>query len=549
MRDRIALASVVSGLVIAAAIPFAGCDKQWDGTGPATPNQSQDSGGGGNGDQGDAGEGDAGVDGGGIDMLADGQVPPQGTQLAQGASLAVEGVTSDGYAIYSDSSKMTLSAAPLDGGAPVSIGPTDTAGANVQVIGPVVFNWTAVNQNTGSATLTIWTSSGSAQKVATASQAPSGFEAAAVSADGTTVAFLTNLSVDGNTADLAVASVSSATATTVASGINIGDMACFPVFAFAGSSLVAAYPTPAGDAGTGAVDAGPVDAGSVDASAPAVAYVGTVTAFSGATWTPTTLATEAVCNVGVDPTGAQVLVSTKAGLRTQTLATPSVPTVLDAKGVWGQFAQGSGADAGLDVVYTDDATALKRVAASGKGTPLVLVTSGLRNVAALSPDNAWALATNLVEVGTAQTTTDLYLASATTGGTTATALATTASVIQMGDWFTADSTQVLYGVASSGGVNALYSAATSGGKPVQLSSDSGFAYATTKGTIIFNNNDSDNGYDLLELDTSSATNTPTLLVSLADEAFFLSAGRDQIVYTWSTLAGSSLDGLYAMPVP
>ncbi len=444
--------------------------------------------------------------------------------------------------------------ATLDGGAPVKIGTIDSSGAAVQVSGTVVLNWTSINQTTGAATLSAWTSaSATAANLSTASQAPSGFEAASVSADGTLVAFLTNLSADGNTADLAVATIGSTSApATVVSGINIGDLSCFPSFAFAGSTLVAVYPPSVGDAGAPDASAGKGDAGGAadgggaDGAAPQ--YVATATAYAGSTWTPTLIANDALCAIAVDPSGAQVLVSTSAGLAAHAVAAPTTPTLLDAKGVWGEFA--AGADGGLDVVYTDRTSELKRVSAAGTGTPLVLVASGLSAVAALSPDSNWALATNLSQTTMTGVTTDLYLASATKAGA-ATTLVATPTAAPVGDWFTVDSTHALYGagVTSDAGVptSGFYVAATSGGAPSQLSTNVGFAFATSGGKIVFNANDDQGGYDLFAADTTQSA-PPTLLVSVADEAFFLTAAKDMIVYTWS-FTGDATDGLYVMPVP
>jgi hypothetical protein len=223
---------------------------------------------------------------------------------------------------------------------------------------------------------------------------------------------------------------------------------------------------------------------------------------------------------------------------------------LDAKGVWGQFAAG-GADAGLSVVYTDKTAALKRVVAAANSTPVVLVPSGLHDVQALSPDGTWVLASNVVNPGSSPPISDLYLASATTAGT-ATPLVATAIASPVGtDWFTADSSHALYGSATSSAAGvastALYTVATSGGTPTQLSSNVGVAFATSGGKIVFDANDDLGGYDLLSQDTSQS-GAPTLLVSVADEAFFLTAAKDMIVYTWSFTSDGTA-GLYAMPVP
>lgn len=54
------------------------------------------------------------------------------------------------------------------------------------------------------------------------------------------------------------------------------------------------------------------------------------------------------------------------------------------------------------------------------------------------------------------------------------------------------------------------------------------------------------GYDLFTTDTSKA-GAPTLLVSVADQAFFLTPAKDQVIYTWSYLSGA-MAGLYALPL-
>ncbi len=345
MHERVARASVIvvlAGLAaLALGLPFVGCDSEWNESDSYPTTAPPGTSSGGQGDSSDAGGdggggGDGGDEGGGGQELPDGATPPQGKQLVVGDTLVLEGVTSDGFAIYADTTAATLNAVPIVGGNPIAIGPTDAGGPAVQVTGSVVFNWTAVNQTTGSATLTIWTSAHASQKLSTSSQAPSGFESATVSADGTLVAFYDSLSSDGNTANIDVASVDGATApTVVASGINIGDTACFPSFAFAGSTIFAVYPPSAGDAGAPDASTGGGDAG-------AVQYPATVTAYSGAAWTPTHIASGAYCSLALDALGTQTLVSTVAGLAAHTAADPTKAIALDTKGGLGPVRRGGG---------------------------------------------------------------------------------------------------------------------------------------------------------------------------------------------------------------
>src|SRR5580692_8747818 len=53
-----------------------------------------------------------GEDGGGV---PEGGVAPHGTQLAVSPNLLINGVTSDGYAVYTDTSAMTYNAVSLSG--------------------------------------------------------------------------------------------------------------------------------------------------------------------------------------------------------------------------------------------------------------------------------------------------------------------------------------------------------------------------------------------------------------------------------------------------
>ncbi|HEY2509913.1 MAG TPA: hypothetical protein VGI39_03630 [Polyangiaceae bacterium] len=550
MHMRVALASVTVTWIC--SLLLGGCSSS-DSNSPAPPtfgfdssvptgdDQSGDDGGSGDDGSGDDGSGD---DGGGPATLPDGAIPPQGVQLAAGDALELQGITSDGYAVYADTTANTLSAVAVAGGKPIAIGPIDPNGAAVQVMGPVVFNWTAVNQSTGSGTLSVWTAAHQLQQLSTSSQAPSGFQSVAVSADGTQVIFYDALSTDGNTANLAVAGTDGASKpTTFLSGVNIGNQSCFPVFTFAGADIAVAY-IRAADGGAPDASGGGGDGGG------AAQYLATVSAFTGASWTQKDLTKQpALCALAVDSKASQLLVATTAGLfayPAASLATGTGELTLDAKGVWGKFAEGDG---GLGVVYTDNASALKRISVASKATGAVLVTSGLTNVEALSPDQAWVLANDVVQVGAQGAVADLFLASATTAGS-ATSLVSTPISTPAGDSFTADSTHALYAatVTSDAGVTSpgLYSVATSGGAPSPVVSNVGSVFAASGAQIVFNANDDQGGYDLFRADTSKG-GAPTLLVSVADQAFLLTPAKDQVVYTWSYLSGA-MAGLYALPL-
>src|SRR3954470_12808872 len=82
--------------------------------------------------------------------------PPVGKQLLIGGALTMRGMTSDGWAIYSDNDTLTLHAAPIAGGEPRDIVTLGNSFA-VSVWGKVVFAWSNKNA-AGVGPLTVWTS-------------------------------------------------------------------------------------------------------------------------------------------------------------------------------------------------------------------------------------------------------------------------------------------------------------------------------------------------------------------------------------------------------
>ena len=107
-------------------------------------------------------EGSTGGDDGGGGTLPDGSVAPHGTQLVTSEYSALMGVTSDGYAIYTDTSAVTLNAVSLAGGAPSIIGGVDggvSGSGGVYVAGATALAFDGVDPNTGFGTLSSWTSS------------------------------------------------------------------------------------------------------------------------------------------------------------------------------------------------------------------------------------------------------------------------------------------------------------------------------------------------------------------------------------------------------
>jgi hypothetical protein len=488
----------------------------------------------------DGGDASAGDDG--NTPIPDGAVLPTGTQLAMGSSFQVDGVTSDGYAIYEDSDAFTLSAVPVKGGVPISIGTIDTT-SETTVIGLVVFSWSKVSPTSGAGVLTIWTKANGAHVVSTASQvAGDGLQSVAVSPDGTKVLFYDNMNVAGNEASLALAGTDGADGGKIelASSLNIGDLGCFPVFGFVGSDVVAIYP-PLTDGGTS-------DGG--------IEYNASVNTYTGPTYTATQVAQNAQCVLAIDPTNTYALYSTTGGLFAQDVAGANT-VAIDSAGVFGQFSGAGDAgagDAGLSVVYTDTTKALKVAPVTPTPTPTTLTAGGFTNVLSISGDGQWALA-NKSFTGGQNPLWDLYLASATTPAT-ATTLTLTAVVQPVFgfavDPFTVDSTHVLYSYPppADGGAGAfpsLYAAPVTGGTPAPLGFTVSSAFGTSGAKIVFDVAGAYGGLDLLANDTSTSAPSTTL-VSLVDPMFFLTADRSTIVYTWS-YSDISVAGLYAMTAP
>jgi hypothetical protein len=173
--------------------------------------------------------------------LPDGSVYPHGTQLSDAGGLTLDGVTSDDYVVYTDSSDNVF-AIPVAGGTPIALGATD-GGNEVNVVGKVVFVGAVTNQSSGAGSLAVWTSkaSGPVSISTSAYLWPGGGPVPySVSADGSRVAFLDSLDATGSTATITVVGSDGSAKTPVAPMVDLADDVCFPVYSFGGCSLVAA---------------------------------------------------------------------------------------------------------------------------------------------------------------------------------------------------------------------------------------------------------------------------------------------------------------------
>jgi len=345
-------------------------------------------------------------------VLPPGAVLPHGSQVLASSVVTLNGVTNDGYAIYTDTATNELHAVALAGGTPANLG---TVGPNstVSVVGPVAFLWNVIGKYAGVGPLSIWTSAHGAQALATRS-----YPFPVVSADGTRVLYLDNLVFTGSyPGDVYVVSTDGTGKTKLVPGAQLD--AAFDM-AFAGETAVVSSVT------------------SASAAAP------TLQAFAAPAWTATTLGTGGTAGGGsftTNAAGTTVLMQATAGLEVFSLA-GAPPVLIDPMGIAGLFTSD-----GASVVYTTAANALLRSPALASN-PTMLVPAGFPMLTGLSPDDAWALGTvGGAAAGNPQLGSDLYAASATAESAAQT-LSMTANMGLYtgtgGPLFTADASHVMF---------------------------------------------------------------------------------------------------------
>jgi hypothetical protein len=467
----------------------------------------------------------------------DGGDPGTGTMLQPFYGAIIDGVTSDGWVVYSNGGEVpTFYAANLAGGGTATdLGLAQSYGYAF-VEGEVAFIFTSidVDDNTYASPLSIWTSKGG-EHVLTMN---SFFENAAVSSDNQYVLYYDNLNTSAETGDLYVAKTDGTGATIVQRGLPglTPGGACEPNFTFAGTTAIVAWcPTGSTSSVNIAAYAPPMWGSAVDA--------GTATLVTGAT----SLA------IDVDPTNTTLAFVNAGGLQVIPLA-GGAPTLIDATGTGGAFTKD-----GMNLVYTTSANtlALSPVAVPST-TPLV--TAGVKGIYGLSPDNKTALVFSTAE---GNGLTDLYTASASTAGfttkLTATDNATPAGFgILAGDPFTIDSSHVLFlsavtTSAEGSPFGTLNAGSASTGASTPLSTASNTVWATTGTKVVYSDN-------LLFLATTTmdikavdvASGTPTLIshgaTAGSSAAFYLSPAKDKIIYSW-TSPGTESGGIYVAPIP
>jgi hypothetical protein len=521
MTPRVLLLSLAASAACVLPV-FAGC-----GGGTSSNNPSGDDGGSEASMEMDASHKDSsafadapGDDGG----LPEGAVPPSGKQLVASSSVQLDGVTSDGLAVYTDFSNSTVNAVPVAGGMPTMIGMDD--GSGVVAAGSVVLYWTGATMS-GVGKLSVWSQAHGNHALGMASPPGTpGQGLVDVSDDGSHVLYFDD--VTATTADVFVADTQGGAPVKIVPGVRVDNQQCPPQIALAGAYAVVAYCT-----------AAPSDAGAADAG---VAPIATLATFTGASWgTTATLSMAAAPPFVRDKAGTQLLYTNASGLVVTKIA-GGTTTPIDAAGTAGTFTGD-----GSKVVYVTSAGALMVAPAAG-GTPTMLASGGFQGIIALSPDDKWALVYK--QINAQSGTTDMYLASTSTPGTP-TALVSTTGGTLYGDPFTTDSSHALYFQNIVMNVGDFMAAPTAGGMPAKLGSKVWINLATSGTKVLYNDNYAAGamgatGTADIELADTAQAGAPKLLVTQADANFFLTSAKDTVVYSWSQVTDSRA-GIWAQP--
>jgi hypothetical protein len=439
--------------------------------------------------------------------------PPVGKQLLMGGALTMRGMTSDGWAVYSDNDTLTLHAVSIAGGAARDIVPLGISFA-ISVWGKDVFAWS--NKNTAAVgLLTVWTSAGGPRALSSASLAP--WVAATV--DGGDLLYLDDGDAEGQNGDLFAAAGDGSSPRVILQALTgLQNDGCQALLGFAGSHALAAH----------------CDGGATQA---------TISSFAMPSWKRVDLATGAADAWSNDQAGTVVLTATKAG--TVLLPIDGGPgTTIDPSGGTGVLVAN-----GQSAIYGAATNELRRSRVLSP-SPTTLVGSGVEGLYAVSPDEMSVLFYNNMD--TVHLISEMYLTSAVTAGTPITLSATPTAAVH-GDPFTSDSSHALYStevdaVQQTGTLNAL---AIGGGAPRVLARDAWEVWAATGAKVVFSDNYAWTGQrvhtDVLTIDTSQSAE-PTLIVYQADSEVFLSPALDQIVYTWSLDDGPQ-GGIYVANLP
>jgi hypothetical protein len=481
-----------------------------------------------------------------------GAVPPSGRQLVAGRMLAVNGVTSDGFVIYTEAAPgppyhLVVNAVPLAGGPSQTLGTIDGPAQPVlwdidipvQVSGTVV----AINGGEGGiGPLSAWTSAyGTVALSATISAVRD------VSDDGSRILYLDSSGAPPEPSAAwwgtwTVATVDGRTKTPL---MTLGPMHCGLVDAkFAGADIVVSHCLP------------------TDGS------VGAVTSFTGPAFEPHTLATglsdsgtwttksnHAGEGFVIDPTASNVAVwSLASGLVVYPIG-GGAGTVIDPAG---RLPAAFTRDAASVLYITSDG--VKRSPTSSPAPVVVAAGNDLPYGSFLSPDENWIYAYSQSGL-----TPRLLLESAS-GSRAAQDLGASGGMPQgggiasldigvgYGDAFTADSRFAIFSDPNAG-PNDVYVAPTAGGPPTKVTTQSSFwlagEYAPSGSKVLVADHvqvDSVRATaDIEALDAEDPCAIRTVVTGARLE-FYLSPDSAQIVYAWDCADGAQA-GIWVTPNP
>jgi hypothetical protein len=445
----------------------------------------------------------------------------EGKQLVAAPWLFVDGVTTDGYVIYTDLS-FALRAVPLAGGTPLLIGAADLNN-QVYVNGAVVY-FAPSYASPLDASLSVWTATSGTH--ALSAHAAIGPPYTDVSPDGSQIVYFDAANTAGATLTVAPTAGPTTAQHALATGITPSRGAAAR---FSGSSVVAVYAS-----------------GSPTTT--------TLASFGGAGYTQTVLATGVDPRFELDPTGGTVFVSGLAGLSAYPIA-GGAGTVIDpgATGVFTGLLTGSSlvpSGHGASAIYATKGI-LRRSPVSAP-MPLTLVSYGVSGILRLSPDENWVLTYQNAAPDYTYYASDLNLVSATTPGSASLLWAAPTGAL-FGSAFTADSRFVLYFTNLTGYLDGDFMAApTGGGAPTKVASHGWAGWATTQSKVVLADNYAAirTGYSAIDIESVDLANpgARSTLASQVDLDLYLTPMNDQIVYAY-TCDSSPRAGVWVMPVP
>jgi hypothetical protein len=452
-----------------------------------------------------------------------------GTKIYTG-TVTLRGVTSDNYAIITDSTNAAF-AVPLAGGAATSIG---TGAERVRVTGKTVFVWGAINATYNYGTLRVWTAANGTKSISTKSLAPSttsvaGLFVAAANPDGTLIAYTDNMvesSTADDKADLVVAKTDGTGVKKVFNQYVVYDSAslgesCAPYLFWVGTRFVTTHCTPGAT-----VDS--FDVSSIDAAA----------------GTATSLGTDLKTYFTNNEAGTSVAFA--AGSTNQLKIMP----VAGGTGVNVDTDAASmifGRD-GSYIVYRTSANALKR-SSTTTPAPVTLVASGVGGlISTVSPNDKFILVSTAAPTSSGS---DIKLASTVTAGAPTVLYAATNGEVY-GNGFTSDSSYALwYGGVVSPGIGTLTATPTAGGANTVLGSSAWQDFSAGGANVVWNDSHVTVGTGgratIRARNLASASASATTIAESADRGFTLDASLSKVVYTIAT--GGASDGLWVASVP